>query len=33
MLQGYVGYDLHNSVITSDPTILNYGWIAGIWTC
>ena len=30
VLQGYVGYDVHNSMITSDPTIVDYGWIAGV---
>jgi outer membrane protein TolC len=34
VLQGYVGYDLHNSMLTSDLTTVNYGWIVGaqlIW--
>jgi outer membrane protein TolC len=30
VLQGYVGYDLHNSILTSDLTPPNYGWIAGV---
>ncbi len=30
VLQGYFGYDLHNSMLTSDPTTVNYGWIAGV---
>lgn len=30
LLQGYVGYDLHNSMLTSDLTAVNYGWIVGV---
>jgi outer membrane protein TolC len=30
VLQGYVGYDLHNSMLTSDLTAVNYGWIVGV---
>lgn len=30
VLQGYVGYDLHNSMITSDLTTVDYGWIVGV---
>jgi outer membrane protein TolC len=30
LLQGYVGYDLHNSMLTSDLTSVNYGWIVGV---
>lgn len=30
VLQGYVGYDWHNSIITSDLATYNYGWIAGV---
>ncbi|HZR15799.1 MAG TPA: TolC family protein [Verrucomicrobiae bacterium] len=29
VLQGYVGYDLHNSILNSDLTTTDYGWIAG----
>jgi outer membrane protein TolC len=30
VLQGYVGYDVHNSVLTSDLTVTDHGWIAGV---
>jgi outer membrane protein TolC len=29
ILQGYVGYDSHNSMLSSDLATLNHGWIAG----
>jgi outer membrane protein TolC len=30
VLQGYVGYDIHNSALTSDLIDENKGWIAGV---
>src|SRR5262249_21764934 len=29
VLQGYVGYDSHNSILSTDLTDVKYGWIAG----
>src|SRR5262249_49083838 len=29
-LQGYVGYDVHNSMLSSDLTVTDHGWIAGV---
>ena len=29
LLQGYVGYDAHNSMLSSDLTVEDHGWIAG----
>ena len=29
LLQGYVGYDAHNSILSSDLTVEDHGWIAG----
>jgi len=29
-LQGYVGYDIHNSMLSSDLTVTDHGWIAGV---
>ena len=29
VLQGYVGYDVHNSMLSSDLTVTDHGWIAG----
>ena len=28
-LQGYFGYDVHNSVLSDDPAVIKNGWIAG----
>jgi len=30
VLQGYVGYDLHNSILTPDFGTTDYGWIGGV---
>jgi outer membrane protein len=30
VLQGYVGYDIHNSMLSSDLTVTDHGWIAGV---
>ena len=30
VLQGYVGYDVHNSMLSSDLTTTDNGWIAGV---
>jgi outer membrane protein TolC len=30
VLQGYVGYDVHNSMLSSDLTVTDHGWIAGV---
>jgi outer membrane protein len=30
VLQGYVGYDIHNSMLSSDLTMTDHGWIAGV---
>lgn len=30
ILQGYVGYDAHNSMLSQDLTDENHGWIAGV---
>lgn len=30
VLQGYVGYDLHNSILSSNLSTTDYGWIAGV---
>ena len=30
VLQGYVGYDVHNSMLSSDLTMTDHGWIAGV---
>jgi outer membrane protein len=30
VLQGYVGYDVHNSILSSDLTTIDNGWIAGV---
>jgi outer membrane protein TolC len=30
VLQGYVGYDVHNSILTQDLTVTDYGWIGGV---
>lgn len=30
VLQGYVGYDAHNSVLSSDLAVEDHGWIAGV---
>ena len=29
LVQGYVGYDAHNSLLSSDLTVEDHGWIAG----
>jgi outer membrane protein TolC len=29
-LQGYVGYDIHNSMLSSDLAMTDHGWIAGV---
>jgi outer membrane protein TolC len=29
-LQGYVGYDVHNSLLSQDLTVTDYGWIGGV---
>jgi outer membrane protein TolC len=30
VLQGYVGYDVHNSILTQDLAVTDYGWIGGV---
>jgi outer membrane protein TolC len=30
VLQGYVGYDIHNSMLSSDLAVTDHGWIAGV---
>jgi outer membrane protein len=30
VLQGYVGYDIHNSMLSSDLSVTDHGWIAGV---
>jgi outer membrane protein TolC len=30
VIQGYVGYDLHNSIVTGDLVPPDYGWIVGV---
>lgn len=30
VLQGYIGYDVHNSMLSSDLTVTDHGWIAGV---
>jgi outer membrane protein len=30
VLQGYAGYDVHNSILSSDLTVVDHGWIAGV---
>jgi outer membrane protein len=30
VLQGYVGYDLHNSILSGDLVPPDYGWIVGV---
>jgi len=30
VLQGYVGYDVHNSMLSSDLAVTDHGWIAGV---
>jgi outer membrane protein TolC len=30
VLQGYVGYDIHSSMLSSDLAVTDHGWIAGV---
>ena len=30
VLQGYFGYDVHNSILSQDPSVVKNGWIAGV---